>query len=103
MTHSALFHITLESLDTRQLSVNTANFIVDLSSVFTMEDRKEDNEAEIQEHGPEHWFSHWESQCLAEAEQQEPSEEEVDHNREKLWHMFQNSATAVAQVYKGPY
>ncbi|XP_047656811.1 telomere attrition and p53 response 1 protein isoform X2 [Tachysurus fulvidraco] len=65
-----------------------------------MEDRKEDNEAEIQEHGPEHWFSHWESQCLAEAEQQEPSEEEVDHNREKLWHMFQNSATAVAQVYK---
>ncbi|KAB5554270.1 hypothetical protein PHYPO_G00048400 [Pangasianodon hypophthalmus] len=65
-----------------------------------MEDRKEENEAEIQEHGPEHWFSNWERQCLAEADQGEPSEEEVDQNREKLWHMFQNSATAVAQLYK---
>lgn len=66
-----------------------------------MEDRKEENEAEIQEHGPEHWFSHWERQCLAEADQQEPSGEEVEQNQEKLWHMFQNSATAVAQLYKG--
>ncbi|KAF4092532.1 hypothetical protein AMELA_G00022120 [Ameiurus melas] len=65
-----------------------------------MEDRKEENEAQIQEHGPEHWFSNWERQCLAEADQGEPSEEEVDQNREKLWHMFQNSATAVAQLYK---
>ncbi|KAG7335347.1 hypothetical protein KOW79_001943 [Hemibagrus wyckioides] len=65
-----------------------------------MEDRKEENEAEIQEHGPEHWFSNWERQCLAEADQEEPREEEVDQNREKLWHMFQNSATAVAQLYK---
>lgn len=67
-----------------------------------MEDRKEENEAQIQEHGPEHWFSNWERQCLAEADQEEPREEEVDQNREKLWHMFQNSATAVAQLYKGP-
>lgn len=66
-----------------------------------MEDRKEENEAEIQEHGPEHWFSNWERQCLAEADQEEPSEDQVDQNREKLWHMFQNSATAVAQLYKG--
>lgn len=66
-----------------------------------MAERKEENEAQIQEHGPEHWFSSWERQCLADAEHGEPSEEEVDQNREKLWHLFQNSATAVAQLYKG--
>uniref|UniRef100_A0A8C1U1S6 UPF0472 protein C16orf72 homolog n=1 Tax=Cyprinus carpio TaxID=7962 RepID=A0A8C1U1S6_CYPCA len=65
-----------------------------------MEEKKEEGEAEIHEHGPEHWFSKWERQCLAEAEREEPSEEEVDQNQEKLWHLFQNSATAVAQLYK---
>ncbi|XP_052405792.1 HUWE1-associated protein modifying stress responses [Carassius gibelio] len=66
-----------------------------------MEEKKEESEAEIQEHGPEHWFSKWERQCLAaEAEREEPSEEEEDQNQEKLWHLFQNSATAVAQLYK---
>ncbi|XP_030646030.1 HUWE1-associated protein modifying stress responses 1 [Chanos chanos] len=65
-----------------------------------MEDKKEEGEAEIQEHGPEHWFSKWERQCLAEAEQGELNEEETDQNQEKLWHLFQNSATAVAQLYK---
>lgn len=66
-----------------------------------MEDKKEDGESEIQEHGPEHWFSKWERQCLAEAEQMEPGEEEPDNDQDKLWHLFQNSATAVAQLYKG--
>lgn len=66
-----------------------------------MEEKKEDGDSEIQEHGPEHWFSKWERQCLAEAEQREPSEEEADNDQEKLWHLFQNSATAVAQLYKG--
>ncbi|MCI4393493.1 HUWE1-associated protein modifying stress responses [Neoarius graeffei] len=65
-----------------------------------MEEKKEEGEAEIQEHGPEHWFSKWERQCLAEAEQDEPSEEEPEQSRQKLWHLFQNSATAVAQLYK---
>ncbi|KAK0148513.1 UPF0472 protein C16orf72 [Merluccius polli] len=65
-----------------------------------MEEKKEDGDSEIQEHGPEHWFSKWERQCLAEAEQREPNEEEVDNDQEKLWHLFQNSATAVAQLYK---
>ncbi|KAA0722577.1 HUWE1-associated protein modifying stress responses [Triplophysa rosa] len=65
-----------------------------------MEEKKEEGEAEIQEHGPEHWFSKWERQCLAEAEQQEPSEEETEQSQQKLWHLFQNSATAVAQLYK---
>lgn len=65
------------------------------------EKKKEEGEAEIQEHGPEHWFSKWERQCLAEAEQEEPSEEETEQSQQKLWHLFQNSATAVAQLYKG--
>lgn len=68
-----------------------------------MEEKKEDGDSEIQEHGPEHWFSKWERQCLAEAEQREPSEEEADNDQDKLWHLFQNSATAVAQLYKGPH
>lgn len=78
---------------------------------------KEEGEAEIQElHGPEHWFSKWERQCLAEAEQDDgalPPELQDDdeaaaaappqpeHKQQKLWHLFQNSATAVAQLYKG--
>ncbi|XP_010873322.1 UPF0472 protein C16orf72 homolog [Esox lucius] len=65
-----------------------------------MEEKKEDGDPEIQEHGPEHWFSKWERQCLAEAEQRESNEEEADNDQEKLWHLFQNSATAVAQLYK---
>lgn len=66
-----------------------------------MEEKKEEGDSEIQEHGPEHWFSKWERQCLAEAEQRELSEEEVANDQDKLWHLFQNSATAVAQLYKG--
>lgn len=66
-----------------------------------MEEKKEDGDSEIQEHGPEHWFSKWERQCLAEAEQRELGEEEADNDQDKLWHLFQNSATAVAQLYKG--
>ncbi|KAK6312552.1 hypothetical protein J4Q44_G00182160 [Coregonus suidteri] len=65
-----------------------------------MEEKKKDGDPEIQEHGPEHWFSKWERQCLAEAEQRESNEEEADNDQDKLWHLFQNSATAVAQLYK---
>ncbi|XP_063286291.1 HUWE1-associated protein modifying stress responses 1 isoform X1 [Pelobates fuscus] len=65
-----------------------------------MEDKREEGEAEIQEHGPEHWFSKWERQCLSEAEQEEQPDEEAEHSQQKLWHLFQNSATAVAQLYK---
>lgn len=76
-----------------------------------MEDKKEEGEAEIQEHGPEHWFSKWERQCLAEAEQEEALAPELqdeaaaqpEHKQQKLWHLFQNSATAVAQLYKGEH
>lgn len=62
--------------------------------------REEESESTIQEHGPGQWFSNWERQCISETEQREPSEDDVKQNREKLWQMFQNSATAVAQLYK---
>lgn len=68
-----------------------------------MEEWKEEGEAEIQEHGPEHWFSKWERQCLAETEQDKQLSPEVqekaaaaappEHKQQKLWHLFQNSAT----------
>lgn len=61
---------------------------------------RQESEAEIQEHGPEHWFSKWERQCLAEAEQDDPGEEGAGQSQQELWHLFQNSATAVAQLYK---
>ncbi|KAG8558405.1 hypothetical protein GDO81_016977 [Engystomops pustulosus] len=65
-----------------------------------MEDKKEEGEAEIQEHGPEYWFTKWERQCLAEAEQEEQPEADGEDGQHKLWHLFQNSATTVAQLYK---
>uniref|UniRef100_A0A2K5LXX4 CP072 protein n=1 Tax=Cercocebus atys TaxID=9531 RepID=A0A2K5LXX4_CERAT len=55
---------------------------------------------------PEHCSPSWERQCLAEAEQDEAVQEEAaaaaqpEHKQQKLWHLFQNSATAVAQLYK---
>ncbi|CAL8271854.1 unnamed protein product [Boreogadus saida] len=65
-----------------------------------MEERKEEAESEIQEHGPEHWFTKWERQCLGEAEQGDPNDEDTEPSQQKLWHLFQNSATAIAQLYK---
>ncbi|XP_044518878.1 UPF0472 protein C16orf72-like [Gracilinanus agilis] len=74
-----------------------------------MEDKEEESKSEIQEHGPEHWFTKWERQCLAETEQEEQMPPELQeeavtahpkHKQQKLWHLFQNSAIAVAQLYK---
>ncbi|XP_063063566.1 HUWE1-associated protein modifying stress responses [Engraulis encrasicolus] len=71
---------------------------------------EEEREKEII-HGPEHWFSKWERQCLSELTEEDhvedsrgeerggDGEEEEDAER-RLWHLFQNSATAVAQLYK---
>ncbi|XP_007452126.1 PREDICTED: UPF0472 protein C16orf72-like [Lipotes vexillifer] len=72
-----------------------------------MEEQPKEGEAE----GEEHWFSKWERQCLAEAEQEEelppdmqeeatPEAAGLKSEKQKLWHLFQNSATAVAQLYK---
>ncbi|XP_012582535.1 PREDICTED: UPF0472 protein C16orf72 [Condylura cristata] len=55
----------------------------------------------------EPWFSKWERQCLAEAEQEAQLPPELQEEaagpqseRQRLWHLFQISATAVAQLYK---
>ncbi|KAB0407406.1 hypothetical protein E2I00_011321, partial [Balaenoptera physalus] len=72
-----------------------------------MEEQPKEGEAEVEEH----WFSKWERQCLAEAEQEEelppdmqeeatPEAAGLKSEKQKLWHLFQVSATAVAQLYK---
>nr|XP_005295326.1 UPF0472 protein C16orf72 homolog [Chrysemys picta bellii] len=95
-----------------------------------MEDKKEEGEAEIQEHGPEHWFSKWERQCLAEGALGDPQSSRGEESRAgtepsrrrllpsspgkkhrqndrvcqqpglSLWVPFQNAATAVTNLYK---
>lgn len=49
---------------------------------------------ELQEHWPEHCFSKWEQQYLAEAEQTEPKEEKVEHEQDKLWHLYHCGTTS---------
>ncbi|KAK2504878.1 hypothetical protein MC885_011137 [Smutsia gigantea] len=72
-----------------------------------MEEQPKEGEAEV----AEHWFSKWERQCLAEAEQEEQLPPELQEEaaeetvglkseQQKLWHLFQITATAVAQLYK---
>lgn len=72
-----------------------------------MEEQPKEGEAEV----AEHWFSKWERQCLAEAEQEEQLPPELrdeaaaeaaglKSEQQRLWHLFQISATAVAQLYK---
>lgn len=74
-----------------------------------MEEPPREGEAEV----AEHWLSKWERQCLAEAEQGEQLSPELQaeaaaeaaglkSERQRLWHLFQISATAVAQLYKDP-
>lgn len=72
-----------------------------------MEEQPKEGEAGV----AEHWFSKWERQCLAEAEQEEQLPPELQdeataeaaglkREQQRLWHLFQISATAVAQLYK---
>ena len=72
-----------------------------------MEEQPKEGEAEV----AEHWFSKWERQCLAEVEQEEelppdlqeeaaPETAGLKSEQQMLWHLFQTSATAVAQLYK---
>ncbi|XP_016062712.1 PREDICTED: UPF0472 protein C16orf72 [Miniopterus natalensis] len=70
-----------------------------------MEERLKADEAEVEGQ----WFPNWERQCLGAAGEEErlspeQDEEEVAGPRseqQKLWHLFQISATSVAQLYKG--
>jgi hypothetical protein len=51
------------------------------------------------------WISNWERQCEIELENEPDLESQVLSERDlatqKLWYLFQNSATAVAQLFKG--
>ena len=51
------------------------------------------------------WISNWERQCEIELENEPDLEGQVlserDLSTQKLWHLFQNSATSVAQLFKG--
>lgn len=72
-----------------------------------MEEPPQEAAAEV----AEPWLSKWERQCLAEAEQREQLAPELQEagaaaasglqsERQKLWHLFQLSASAVAQLYQ---
>ncbi|XP_058514981.1 HUWE1-associated protein modifying stress responses 2 [Ochotona princeps] len=70
-----------------------------------MEEKPKEGEAGV----AEPWLSKWERQCLAEQEEQELPELQEEaaaeaaglkSEQQKLWHLFQISATAVAQLYK---
>ncbi|XP_077980314.1 HUWE1-associated protein modifying stress responses-like [Glandiceps talaboti] len=60
-------------------------------------DRPEDSVGEL-------WASNWEQQCIEQLESEANFDERLSVDREesaqKLWLSFQNSATAVAQLYK---
>ena len=51
------------------------------------------------------WISNWERQCEIELENEPDLEGQVQSERDlstqKLWYLFQNSATSVAQLFKG--
>ncbi|XP_041072488.1 UPF0472 protein C16orf72 homolog [Carcharodon carcharias] len=74
-----------------------------------MEEAKAPSDSVMAGHGPENWLSGWERQCLEEDERQAgpgaaaesgAGGTESEAQRQRLWLCFQNSATAIAQLYK---
>lgn len=55
------------------------------------------------EHSQEHWFSRFENECLCELEDQDGVESRVqsmeEHTAQQLWLGFQQTSTAIAQLY----
>lgn len=53
----------------------------------------------------ETWLSGWEQECAHEIEEQPDYEQtfvtETDNSHRKIWTAFQDSATAIAQLYRG--
>lgn len=53
----------------------------------------------------EPWLTGWEQQCADEIEEQPDYEQslvtESDNSHRKIWTAFQDSATAIAQLYRG--
>ena len=65
-------------------------------------------EREENDHGdisPDNWLNSFEEECIEELHSETNMEEALEKQRElseqKLWLQFQNSATAIAQLYKG--
>ncbi|XP_069785441.1 HUWE1-associated protein modifying stress responses-like [Narcine bancroftii] len=71
-----------------------------------MEEAKGPSGSLMAGHGPESWLSRWERQCLEEDERQglgpdcAAGSAETEAHKQRLWLSFQNSASAVAQLYK---
>lgn len=53
----------------------------------------------------ETWLTGWEQECADEIEEQPDYEQtfvtESDNSHRKIWSAFQDSATAIAQLYRG--
>lgn len=53
------------------------------------------------------WFTNWEQQCIQHLDNETDYEGQVIHDRDlaiqKAWCCFQNSATSIAQLYKGTF
>lgn len=51
------------------------------------------------------WFTNWEQQCIQHLENEPDLEGQVindrDSSTQKAWCYFQNSASSIAQLYKG--
>lgn len=63
------------------------------------------NSIENSQESLEIWLANWERQCEIELENEPDLEQSViterDLSTQKLWYLFQNSATSVAQLFKG--
>lgn len=59
------------------------------------------------DHLSENWLNDFEEECIEELENEPNMEDNLRREREcavqKLWLQFQNSATAIAELYKGIY
>jgi hypothetical protein len=67
-------------------------------------EREENDHSDL---SPDNWLNSFEEECIEELHTEANMEEALETQRElaeqKLWLQFQNSATAIAQLYKGIY
>lgn len=64
------------------------------------EDRDRDDDSIV-----DFWIANWEEQCVEHLESEPDYEGQLQSERDlahqKVWFSFQNTATAIAQLYKG--
>jgi len=64
------------------------------------EDRDRDDDSIV-----DFWIANWEQQCVEHLESEPDYEGQLQSERDlahqKVWFSFQNTATAIAQLYKG--